>query len=243
METPSLLWVEAETKVMFQKYRLWPSFIGAKVNDEKLTKGVLPVVLWKEQKNYLQNQNALRNDHIIIPGINDNTRKRKHDDIDTSNDGDDSNNDNNNDDIIQPIKKTRNSESSFVNGVVVGLMQPFQWITSIGQYFSKTPKDNKKEAVTTSTIWQDLHNMDYFVGPGDVYGGDYSIYRGGDPSNSHSTATVRVVRQSKISARDLLSFSRVQNQVAKSAVLAYINPDKNKPEYIVVNFKNVSDRL
>jgi tRNA intron endonuclease, catalytic C-terminal domain len=38
----------------------------------------------------------------------------------------------------------------------------------------------------------------YFVGPGDVYGGDYTIYRGGDPSNSHSTATVRVVRQRKV---------------------------------------------
>lgn len=39
----------------------------------------------------------------------------------------------------------------------------------------------------------------YFVGPGDVYGGDYTIYRGGDPSNSHSTATIRVVRQRKVS--------------------------------------------
>ena len=114
----------------------------------------------------------------------------------------------------------------------------------MSQYFLKPQKvDDKKDSVTATTIWQDLHNMDYFVGPGDVYGGDYSIYRGGDPSNSHSTATVRVVRQRKISARDLLAYSRVQNQVAKSAVLAYINPDKNKPEYIVVNFKNVSDRL
>ena len=241
MEIPTLLWVEAETKVMFQKYRLWPSFIGAKVNDEKVNKGVLPVVLWKEQKKYLESQNALKDNHIILPSINDiNTRKRKHDDI---NDDDDNDNDND-EDSVQPIKKVKNN-ADFVNGVVVGLMQPFQWITSIGKYFLKPQKDDdkKKDAVTATTIWQDLHNMDYFVGPGDVYGGDYSIYRGGDPSNSHSTATVRVVRQRKISARDLLSYSRVQNQVAKSAVLAYINPDKNKPEYIVVNFKNVSDRM
>jgi tRNA splicing endonuclease len=239
MEVPTMLWVEAETKVMFQKYRLWPSFIGAKVNDEKLTKGVLPVVLWKEQKKYLQNQNALKDNHIILPGITDtNSRKRKHDDI-----NDDENADND-EDTVQPVKKTKNNSDSFVNGVVVGLMQPFQWISSMSQYFLKPQKvDDKKDSVTATTIWQDLHNMDYFVGPGDVYGGDYSIYRGGDPSNSHSTATVRVVRQRKISARDLLAYSRVQNQVAKSAVLAYINPDKNKPEYIVVNFKNVSDRL
>ena len=43
---------------------------------------------------------------------------------------------------------------------------------------------------------QEEHN--YFVGPGDVYGGDYTIYRGGDPSNSHSTATVRVVRHREV---------------------------------------------
>ena len=102
---PTLLWIEAETKYMFQKYRLWPSFIGAKVNDEKLTKGVLPVVIWNEQKKFLQDKNALKNNHIIIPGVNDEilSRKRKHDDIidddnttttTTANTNDDNNNNN-----------------------------------------------------------------------------------------------------------------------------------------------------
>ena len=51
----------------------------------------------------------------------------------------------------------------------------------------------------TSQIFRSLQvHHKYFVGPGDVYGGDYTIYRGGDPSNSHSTATVRVVRQRKV---------------------------------------------
>ena len=85
----------------------------------------------------------------------------------------------------------------------------------------------------------------YFIGPGDVYGGDYNIYRGGDPSNSHSTATVRVVRKRAITGRDLLSYSRVQNQVAKSAVLAFVDPDNEggEPGFLVVNFRNVSERL
>ena len=260
-ETPILLWIEAETKYMFQKYRLWPSFIGAKVNDEKLTKGVLPVVIWNEQKKFLLDQNALKDNHIIIPGINDNmlSKKRKLDDInndidnniDNNNNNIDNNNDDDDEDIMQPIKKNKiesnSNNNTFVNGIVIGLLQPFQWFS---KYFFKQDNNNNnntnnnKDTITSTTIWRDLHNMSYFVGPGDVYGGDYSIYRGGDPSNSHSTATVRIVRQRKISARDLLSFSRVQNQVAKSAVLAYINPDNNnKPEYIVVNFKNVSDRM
>ena len=50
---------------------------------------------------------------------------------------------------------------------------------------------------------QEYHG--YFIGPGDVYGGDYTIYRGGDPSNSHSTATVRVVRQRKVRKMRLCS--------------------------------------
>ena len=93
------------------------------------------------------------------------------------------------------------------------------------------------------TIFRRCQDLGYFVGPGDVYGGDYNIYRGGDPRNSHSTATIRVVRRRVITGRDLLSFSRVQNQVAKSAVLGYVDPDSKKSEFLVVNFRNVSERI
>ncbi len=81
------------------------------------------------------------------------------------------------------------------------------------------------------------------MGPGDVYGGDYNIYRGGDPSNAHSTATVRLVRKRAITGRDLLCFSRVQNQVAKSAVLAYVDPETQQAQFLVANFRNVSERV
>lgn len=78
---------------------------------------------------------------------------------------------------------------------------------------------------------------------------------------------------SQISARELLAFSRVQNQVAKSAVLAFRRPAEKATQtwednqmqvkvdgvicdeeesaqrgndevgYIVINFRNVSDRV
>jgi len=69
----------------------------------------------------------------------------------------------------------------------------------------------------------------------------------------------------QITAKELLAFSRVQNQVAKSAVLAFklpaeetdatcagqANSDGSKTErtgnsavgYIMINFRNVSDRV
>ena len=71
------------------------------------------------------------------------------------------------------------------------------------------------------SVFSSLQNKGYFVGPGDVYGGDYTIYKGGDPSNSHSVATIRVINHNKIAARDLLSFSRVQNQVRNILCCCY----------------------
>eukprot|EP01031_Cornospumella_fuschlensis_P025303 gene25303-30553_t len=66
----------------------------------------------------------------------------------------------------------------------------------------------------------------YVLIPADVYGGEYSVYKGGDPTTTHSMATVRVLEDSKISAQSLLAFSRVQNQVSKAACLAFpVHPE------------------
>lgn len=65
-----------------------------------------------------------------------------------------------------------------------------------------------------SLVYMDLVRRGYLVGPGHVYGGDYNIYdRGKDPSSSHSMATVRAMSRPTVTARDLISFARVQNQV------------------------------
>ena len=73
---------------------------------------------------------------------------------------------------------------------------------------------------------QEYHG--YFIGPGDVYGGDYTIYRGGDPSNSHSTATVRVVRQRKVRKMRLCSSNEVNCLVTN--ILLIINEDLPDPQ-------------
>ena len=39
--------------------------------------------------------------------------------------------------------------------------------------------------------------MGYFIGPGDGYGGDYSLYKGTDPTESHSIATLRIINGDK----------------------------------------------
>jgi hypothetical protein len=50
------------------------------------------------------------------------------------------------------------------------------------------------EDAVRNVVFKDLHDRGYFLGPADVYGGDYSLYKGGgDPTKSHSVATVRVM--------------------------------------------------
>ncbi|RYY86550.1 hypothetical protein EON63_05535, partial [archaeon] len=41
-------------------------------------------------------------------------------------------------------------------------------------------------------------NSTYVLIPADVYGGEYSVYKGGDPTTTHSMATVRVLQESKV---------------------------------------------
>jgi tRNA splicing endonuclease len=112
----------------------------------------------------------------------------------------------------------------------------------LGQYVQKKLTHEEQRCM----VFRDLQEAGWFVGPADVYGGDYNIYHN-NPTNSHSMATIRVVYNGRVSARDLLAFSRVQNQVAKSAVFAFVNDTSGvstRPiDYQVVNFQTVSDRM
>lgn len=49
-----------------------------------------------------------------------------------------------------------------------------------------------------------------------------------DPSNSHSVASVRVLENPVIPARELLAFSRVQNHVAKNAMFIYRDENSSR---------------
>jgi hypothetical protein len=51
VDKDNLVWTVAETKDMFQKHRLWPSFIGTNFDQERrASKGRLPVMIWPEQR-------------------------------------------------------------------------------------------------------------------------------------------------------------------------------------------------
>jgi hypothetical protein len=51
VDKDNLVWTVAETKDMFQKHRLWPSFVGTNFDQERrASKGRLPVMIWPEQR-------------------------------------------------------------------------------------------------------------------------------------------------------------------------------------------------
>ena len=250
---------------MFQKYRLWPSFVGLSLDqDKKSQKGKLPVCLWDEQRRYLVEVGACEglppsSSAVLRAAVTESTgngtgKKRKlgERDGDVSEEEEDG-----------PAQKR--SRTTLLGQMVDGLqtlwVSAVAWATTrlgwggggvpvaaplasaaAAAASSSGSRKKRRDGDVQMAVFRELQRRQYFVGPGDVYGGDYTIYRGGDPSNAHSTATVRVVRQRTITARDLISFSRVQNQVAKSAVLAYLDPKSKDPQFVVVNFQSVSDR-
>jgi tRNA splicing endonuclease len=259
----SLLWNMTQMKDLFVKQRMWPSFVGAKDVQQtaygNFSKGkadnasedyLLPILLWPEQKRYLaskgfHNYGSGSSGSGSKSSSSETKRKGKRKrgaDGDENNEEDGNNKDGDaadDDDAVKaaaaeaapPAKRARNN-----GGFFAGIASVFSKITKF-----ILPRKRLTNEEVQLAVFGDCQERGYFVGPGHVYGGDYNIYRGGDPSNSHSTATVRVVRRRTISGRDLLSFSRVQNQVAKSAVLAYV--DNGEPKFLVANFQNVSERL
>ena len=245
-------------KDLFKVQRMWPSFIGAKdVQRVGYTPGrssgksnedhLLPVLLWPEQKRYLtlqgmpdygtaaapkidlaESEGTLKAERSKSKGKSKGKRKRA--DLEDEEDEEDEEEPN--------IEETSAPKRARQGGFLSFLSSAFAPLTNLLPWRKKMTN-----ADAQVTIFSECHDRKYFIGPGHVYGGDFNIYKGGDPSNSHSTATVRVVRRRSISGRDLLSFSRVQNQVAKSAVLAYVDPTTLKAQFLVANFQNVSERL
>eukprot|EP01032_Pedospumella_encystans_P012979 gene12979-14973_t len=213
-----LLWSMSDVRRLFNEYRMWPTFVGPRFLIHGVSRITLPVLLWKEQESYLQNSTEQ-----TAPSSSSAKRKRSDDDG-----------------VFSP---TPEKKCQFDSATVMSQCS--------------------EEENTRNKIFQDLHDRKYFVGPADAYGGDYSLYKGGgDPTQTHSIATVRVIEKGhKITAKELLAFSRVQNQVAKSAVLAFKLPveqtgtaskdtvDKEGSVvnsgvgYIMINFRNVSDRV
>ena len=213
-----LLWTVAETKECFQKYRMWPSFIGLSLDQEKKgSKGKLPVMLWDEQHRYLAEMVAA---HTSSSGssssssssssnniTNDSTvnitpsRKRKLSEVDEVV-GDDET------ELLTPAKKKpRNTFfsaltdgfNSFTTRISTVLAGAAQWMFSMGSgkslgwsvgnsHSNKTHSTGrnvvkklpgglktKRDGDVQMTVFRSLQHREYFVGPGDVYGGDYTV--------------------------------------------------------------------
>ena len=283
-----LVWMGSDVKSMFRMNRFWPTFVGAKIQGDKETdRGSLPVLLWPEQRQYLDKVGGIGvkgtaprlDGPSSAASVTDDAsnkssrkkRKREEEDVDVA------------DAAIEAASSGANNSSPYTNTEkmiaagskpdVRGYTNPahkrrrgsalgFSSITSaLGGLLSFTRKTVLSLVSTVGlggllpkqpllsheeqrcAVFKDLQDKGFFIGPADVYGGDYNIYKG-DPSNSHSMATIRVVYNGKVSGRDVLGFSRVQNQVAKSAVFAFVTPDAADPIcYTVINFQSVSDRI
>lgn len=131
---------------IYQKYRLWPSFVGARNSQDIHGPGVPPVRLWPAQQHYIRSV-QLSNPSFELETNSMNKGKRE-----------------------SPFDVySDRSESS----VLVKLLQ-------------------NHLTVARSLVFKDLMDRGYLVGPGDVYGGDYTIYND-DPSQEHAMATIRVV--------------------------------------------------
>ena len=55
----TFVWCHARTREMFQKYHLWPSFIGSRNDPYSDASGLLPMMLWEEQARFLAQEKLL----------------------------------------------------------------------------------------------------------------------------------------------------------------------------------------
>jgi hypothetical protein len=69
--------------------------------------------------------------------------------------------------------------------------QPPQNVANVQQ--KKQQKKKQKQQQQQSARELPATAAGYLIGPADVYGGDYTLYKTADPSQSHSVATVRIV--------------------------------------------------
>ena len=234
---------------MFRENRLWPTFVGAKIQGDKETeRGALPVLLWPEQRSYLDECDGINgnNNTTVIKQSNDRKRKRENN-IEMNNE-ESSSSSSSSSSIVQgyvnPSKKIKKA-SDYVNIFYTFFKNVINNITfgTFNKLFTKKLLNHEEQRYI---VFKDLQDRGWFIGPADVYGGDYNIYQD-NPSTSHSMATIRVVYNGIVSARDLLAYSRVQNQVAKSAVFAFVNSNTyslyEPVKYQVINFQAVGDRM
>jgi tRNA intron endonuclease, catalytic C-terminal domain len=199
---------------LFREFNFWPTYLGSRTDFGDEEKGALPVLVWPEQ-DYFLSSNGTNDDRTRKRprepiedddgdygniGAKKKLRPGLWERMST---------------LIK--KKMPVFFSYFSSQKTVTLPKPTEeistgnavehvsFIESLPIYGSGSSGE-KAEAVTTialssphmtlatlvrSSVFISLTRKGFFIGPGDIYGSDYSIYVG-DPSQGHSVATIRL---------------------------------------------------
>ena len=218
-----LVWGSSVLREMFQRYRLWPSFIGHQMDFNTEAAGLLPVYLWPEQLLYfrdmlmrgrvqsgglinVENQRDTDKSQDIITDANEFAQE-------TEQTGNKRKFEGNSTAAEKRIKSNTDErfegpETDASTGDVSLFQRKGGFLSSVLKHiYDSYDKGSQRTEQTRQReiIFSSCQRRNYFVGPADVYGGDYSLYRGSDPSNSHSVATVRVAKSKRITAKVILN--------------------------------------
>lgn len=238
-------------------------------DDEQPLNASFPVLVWPEQTRHMIPQQQA----IGGVGPKQNNKKRKREQIEVTYVEDVLSPDTNGGDGTYGLQKKSKNWDGLGYGHVLAqkfrsfwdklsVLNPFASKNSapntdqyddIGSKLSRSlsPRDIRQMIFTylhtyRGSLQQDGKTIEftYFIGPADVYGGDFGLYKtlshesvprndsldiAHDPSKTHSVATVRIIDEptcpqsgrTKMSAKELLSFARVQHQVKKAATVAF----------------------
>jgi hypothetical protein len=237
------------SRLLFSTYKLWPTFIGTALTNDRKEVGRLPVLLWSVQESYLA-QNRRQSQEIEGVGARGQKRKRR----EISEDEETETNEGGpvsvkkgkvsywsdlwshvrsvfggfamSDIPPQPVIEQRSKETSPESSRDLHKEDPGRNririvekgeepdVSLIRQMVSSPPPsplllsfhssrqifEDLMSPTGIRSVWEKKDDPEdssrmvgYLIGPGDVYGGDYTIYPTHDPSTSHALATVNVL--------------------------------------------------
>jgi tRNA splicing endonuclease len=183
------VWIPTEVKRLFQVFNLSPTFIGA-----SFTTKCIPVLLWPEQRSYLQTkEKEIHGESRASNSATRQTKKRKFDE--TADSEADATGVSSSDALVvhnESDTKRKRMRTGFYDTVA-----RFASLTSINfrslvSFFSVPGFRRKagnnsiekrdsidRDALHRNKVFHDLQSKSYFIGAGDIYGGDYCLYIGG----------------------------------------------------------------
>jgi len=88
-------------------------------------------------------------------------------------------------------------------------------------------------------VYRDLRDKGYVVRSGAKYGSDFAVYTVG-PGVEHAPYLVTVVDvRAKLSPTELMGFGRVSHSVRKRLILAFVDAERERVEYVTFKWERV----